>query len=240
MARLRPFGSGDDDLFGPRTLQPCGHPPHVARTCAEFEADVLGISKPAPDDLKRAVLCHLDHDADAETAAQALNDQLLTATSEVRKWHGYDSRSGEQIFEYFPAFSRPVRTMLDAVMAAHRSLSSTVTETGVEEESRIIYSPAGYEPDDPFHMFGVAQGLIAGDPLHVEVLHNGPEPWLQAVSGRRMTCAWPGQLHGRFSPGCLEHTRDVIAWSRFQFLIVVPTCAECRRALYGGPTTVAG
>lgn len=244
MTRLHPFRlDDDDDLFPPPADKPkgpatgaCGHPQHASRTCAQFEADKLGIVE-APDDLRRAVLCQLDYDANAEAGAQALNDQLFTATSALSSFHGYDSRTGEKIFDCFPAFRNSVRTMLSATMAAYRSMSSTVTETGAEEESRIIYSPPGYLPDNPGDQWSVALGLVAGDPVHVQVLRDGPEKWLESVAGQRMACAWPDLLYGRFGSRCLEYTRDYISWSRWQFLVVVPTCAACRQALFSPSPT---
>lgn len=228
-----PFGDPDENLPGlPRR---CEHPPHVAVTCQRYEADVLRILE-APDDYRRAVLSGMDYSESAEARIQALADQHSTAVAAVRAWNGYDSITGEPLFGFFTGFSKSAKTMVNEILTAFRSMSSTVTEGGVEEESRIIYSPPDYQPDNPNHQWTVALGLLAGDPVHVEVLRDGPKPWLEKLSGQRMTCAWPSVVRGHFGPGCFEYTRDLIAWSSWQFLVAVPTCAACRRALVAGPS----
>ncbi|GAA2555411.1 hypothetical protein [Mycolicibacterium diernhoferi] len=225
-----PFSDPDD--YPLPAISGCPHPPHPGVKCLQYEADVLGIGE-APDDLKRFFLCHMEYSAREELRIQASADQTGAAFSAVAAANGLDTSTATLEFSLHAGRSSSVRDVLTATMDVHRELTAMGT-SGME---RVIYSEADYDPSNPAHAWSVPLGLVAGDPVHVQVLYDGPRQWLRDLSGQRMICQWP-QVHERFAQRCLSHTRHVIAWARGQYLIAVPTCNECRRALgRTGPTS---
>jgi hypothetical protein len=89
-------------------------------------------------------------------------------------------------------------------------------------------SPPYWDPEDPGSYRGVF-GVVASNPRQVHVLRAGytPAGWLAEERDHPHTCAWDG-------PACLAYTRDLLPFSRGQYIVAVPTCHFCEGWLLDG------
>ncbi|MEX7473071.1 hypothetical protein AB4Z39_25545 [Mycobacterium adipatum] len=221
----------------------CGspkHPEHVARTCAQYEADTLGI-KPAPWELNMEVLLRLGElfGNDYEkceafhAGSKAAADQTLRAFREAAAWHGYYSGTGQR-WPGLAGYSDTVRRVLRQTKSDHRGVESEDLDF-IDPQLPVsgacsAIRPVPFDEGDPDHLQGTVFGLVAGEPRSVYVLRAGytPDRWLAELTpSRHRPCGWK-------SEDCLSYSAgEVTTFASGKFLIAVGTCQACFRRISG-------
>lgn len=175
-------------------------------TDAEHEAAVLEAFEyaPTPED---------------DARAQAGADGRMVAMETTRRYHEMELPS--RIVRFGMGGTPLVRKMVsDVMIQQHRGFMRTVEE--YQPKMPGVWLPT-FDEHNPEHSRGWFV-VFAGKPT---VAHSMRFDRLEDLleRSRQTKCAW-GCLANVF---CAGHTRDVWCFHRGQYLVVVPTCFECRQ-----------
>lgn len=157
-----------------------------------------------------------------EDARDAMNaDQRVAAMAESHRYHEMVLPSGEQHFGLYEV----VKSAVDDVMREHRRSPLRKTEEWRPRKLNMMLR-AFYEEDPAltrgFHV------ILADSPnvAHSMRYYDKVRKLLVREQSRHTKCYWSGD-----NVFCVGYSREFFCFSRGQYLVVFPTCVECKRWL---------